>query len=170
VFFPSLSPEHFILLAGSHDLATPPKEAMMGHIEHSVHINRPIDEVFAYVNDPSRMKEWNLDLVDAYADGPLRVGTRLTQVRSLLGQRIEATAEVTALDPPNSMSVGSVGGGMITMTGTFLFEAMGEGTHFTMSMDIAPSGVLKIAEGAFVDNASKNMQQNLATLKQILES
>ena len=142
----------------------------MGHIENSVHINRPIDEVFAYVSDPSRMKEWNTDLVDAYVDGPVQLGARLTQVRSLLGQKIEATAEVTALDPPNSLSFASIGGGMINMMGSYLFEAMGEGTHFTLSVDIAPTGVLKIAEGALVDNASKNMQQNLAMLKQILES
>jgi len=39
-----------------------------------------------------------------------------------------------------------------------------------MSMDISPTGVLKIAEGAFADNADKGVTQNPATLKQILES
>jgi len=54
---------------------------------------------------------------------------RLTQVRSLLGQKIEATAEVTAIDPPNSLSFTSIGGGMINLLGTYLFDAMGGGTY-----------------------------------------
>lgn len=67
--------------------------------------------------------------VDAYADGPIQPGARLTQVRSLLGQKIEATAEVTAIDPPNSLSFTSIGGGMINLLGTYLFDAMGGGTY-----------------------------------------
>ena len=44
--------------------------------EISLHVNRPVAEVFTYLSDPTRMLEWNSTLEEATAsETPIKVGT-----------------------------------------------------------------------------------------------
>ena len=62
-------------------------EAAIIKEEKSVIIRRPFEEVFAYVGDLRHSAEWQAGLseVRKVTEGPLRVGTRFTVVRKLLG-------------------------------------------------------------------------------------
>lgn len=41
----------------------------MSAFVNSIEINRPADEVFAYVVDPARFPEWQRDVVDVRVEG-----------------------------------------------------------------------------------------------------
>jgi uncharacterized membrane protein len=141
----------------------------MTHIEASVHINRPPEEVFAYMNDVTNDKAWNEGLIDSYADGPPKVGAKLTQVRTLLGQKMESVSEITAYEPPTRMAQRSIGG-PVKFEGEVRFEPMGGGTHVTFSFEVEGAGVFKMAEGMFASQAKKTIEGDLERLKSVLES
>ena len=70
----------------------------MTKVEQSIVINQPIEKVFAYVTDPRNNPKWQPDILDSRVspDEPTHVGTRVTDVRNLLGRKLELTTEVTS--------------------------------------------------------------------------
>ena len=58
-------------------------------IKHSIEINRPAEEVFAYLEQVDRHNEWQGSLVSTTVetDGPPRVGTRVVERRNVPGGR-----------------------------------------------------------------------------------
>jgi len=67
-------------------------------------IARPPAEVFGYATDPSRLAEWQDDVVGVRIQGgrPLGVGSRFTTTRRVARLEFSYTQEITALDPPSS--------------------------------------------------------------------
>ena len=49
----------------------------MIHVETSTHIDRPVEEVFAYIDDLSHLPEW-IDIIDdsVASESTTRIGTR----------------------------------------------------------------------------------------------
>ena len=84
----------------------------MAPIESSIDIARPPDEVFAYLADPSRVAEWQHDVVrvDVEGVGPPGLGARFTTTRRIGGVERTMTQEVTELSPPMSWAVHGVDG------------------------------------------------------------
>ena len=68
----------------------------MVNVETSIIINRPIEEVFAYLTDAGNNPQWDLGLVEVRQtpERPVGVGTRITEVRKFLGRKMETTSEV----------------------------------------------------------------------------
>ena len=79
----------------------------------SVHIERPPDEVFAFVADAENNPRWHSYVVETrwLDDGPMRVGRRGRQVSRILGLRYEVEAAIEAWDPPTRVVWQSVAGG-----------------------------------------------------------
>ena len=73
----------------------------MIRVETSVHINRPGDEVFAFISNFENNPLWQSGQVEARfaSEGPLRVGSTYDQVAKFLGRRIESTFEVLEYEP-----------------------------------------------------------------------
>ena len=74
----------------------------MATITKSVNINRPPDEVFAYLDDLSKHPEWQSQIESRriVTEGPTRVGTEVEDVRVVGGGRkIELRWHVTEHDP-----------------------------------------------------------------------
>ncbi len=69
--------------------------------ETSLVINRPVEKVFAFVNDSENAPQWRSSVLESRqtSEGPTCVGTTLTEVIRFLGRRIESTFEVTEYEP-----------------------------------------------------------------------
>jgi len=68
-------------------------------------IARPPEEVFAYVTNPSRFAEWQVDATSASmkGDGLPRVGSRYATTRLIGGAvRTTTTSEITEINPPGA--------------------------------------------------------------------
>src|SRR5215475_715475 len=85
----------------ARDYDTPWKESPMIQHDVSIHLNRPVDQVFAFLADPAKQPMWqsNLIAIEQLTEGPMRVGTRIREVRRLGQRPTEYQAEVIALEP-----------------------------------------------------------------------
>lgn len=73
----------------------------MPRVEEAIVIDRPPEEVFAYVTTPENDREWVSTAVERQreGEGPIGVGSRIRAVDRFLGRRIESMLEVTAHEP-----------------------------------------------------------------------
>jgi uncharacterized protein YndB with AHSA1/START domain len=89
-------------------------------IKHSIEINRPAEEVFAYVDQVDRHNEWQRQLVSTTVetDGPVAVGTRVVERRNVPGGARDFPFEITEHDPPRKVSFRGTAG-LIRPVGTY---------------------------------------------------
>jgi uncharacterized membrane protein len=140
-------------------------------IETSIEIRRPVEAVFAFVSDLRQSPQWEGATREAHVtpDGPPTVGTRVRKAGSLLGVKLEATNEITALEPNRSLSMkGS--SGPASMEGTWRFEAAGEGTRFSSTVQVEPGGLFKAAGPLLASRFKKQQEADMQRLKELLEA
>ena len=84
----------------------------MAIAEASIHIDRPADEVFAFIGDPTNNPLWRRNVVRCawLDDGPMRVGRRGRQTARVLGIAWTVEAEIVEWDPPRRASWRTVQG------------------------------------------------------------
>lgn len=73
----------------------------MRKVKVGVRIDRPVEDVFAYVIAVETMPEWRGDVAEAgqVTDGPIGVGTRIRAGGRFLGRPLGIVVEVTELEP-----------------------------------------------------------------------
>lgn len=137
---------------------------------HSVIINRPVEEVFAYVSDARNDPEWNADTLACEADGEPSVGQERDFVVKLFGRRKEGTAEVTEYEPNELLTVETTSGVPVTLRTRSRFESENGSTRVTEQMEAEPeSTLLKLIEPVVGYRLKKQRKRDLETLKEILE-
>jgi carbon monoxide dehydrogenase subunit G len=107
----------------------------MPRVEEAVVIDRPPEEVFAYVTTPENDREWVSTAVERQREdeGPIRVGSRIRAVDRFLGRRIESTLEVTAHEPNTRSDIRLEG--PIAARGSYLLEPVDGRTRFRWVLD-----------------------------------
>jgi uncharacterized protein YndB with AHSA1/START domain len=114
-----------------------------------VDVERPPDEVFAYLSDVARHGEWSPRpwRVEGLAPGaPVAVGTRYTSYGWLPGDKDHRNeVEVTALEAPSRLVLTSTDQGE-QFVNTFTVTAQGSGSRVQRTMDMPrPGGLLGLA-------------------------
>ena len=82
------------------------KEARrMAPIVTSIEIDRPQDDVFAYVIDPTRFAEWQAGVEGGSTEGGTSpsVGSKCTTMRRVGGTARQVTSEITKINPPHEL-------------------------------------------------------------------
>jgi uncharacterized membrane protein len=142
----------------------------MTKVERSIVIERPIEEVWDYVNDPAKDVTWQSTLREAeqLTDGPVGVGTRVREIRQFLGIRVETTWEVTEYEPTRTSSIKAVSG-PVPLSGRYVLESVNGGTRFTVLGELDAHGLFKLAEPVFARMTGRELESNLGHLKDLLE-
>lgn len=140
-------------------------------IESSVYINRPPQEVFDYLADPTNQPEWQdgVESAEWTSEGPPGVGATMKTVTKFLGRKIEAELEITSWDPPRQMGFKALNG-PIPFENTTILKAQGDGTLVTQHAEGEFGGFFKLAEGMVGKQAEKTFDTSHAALKLLLES
>src|SRR5205814_7496658 len=112
-----------------------------------VQIDRPIEEVFAFVADPANFPRWAGALVKESRQTspcPAALGTTFTQLNNLMGRRFVSDMRVVTYEPPSRYEYVTTAG-PIHFAGHYTFVATedGKGTRFTSVDDSEPSGFLR---------------------------
>jgi ligand-binding SRPBCC domain-containing protein len=111
------------------------------HVEESVVINRPPEEVFDYVANRENLPEWSAPIqeVQKETQGTLmEEGARFTTVAKFLGRRFETPFEVSFHEPPRRHTDRSTGG-PFPQEFTHIFEEVEGGrTRLTEVTDAEP--------------------------------
>ena len=139
--------------------------------EKSIIIDRPIEEVFAYVGDLRNGLQWQSNLLDVRrtTEGPLGIGTQYTAVRKLMGRKMQYTVEFVAYEPNKTLTFRSTSSSM-PMETSHRFESAAGGTRLTIVIEMHPGGFMGLAEPLLAANLRRWMEDNLGTLKDLLES
>ena len=125
----------------------------MPSAQHTVVIDRPVDEVFAFFTDPSNELEWRQHVKEIAAEGPIAVGSRIHQVvKGPGGRGIPADVEVTDYDSPTLYGFRVVAG-PVRPVGEFRFAADGEGTSVSLSLSADLTGIKAVLMSRSVQRA-----------------
>jgi carbon monoxide dehydrogenase subunit G len=143
---------------------------MAMNLERDTTIARPPSDVFAFVSEPRNLPRWQPAVNEVTRDdGPVAVGSTFVEARSFVGKTFRSTIEIAELEQDRVFTIRVVDG-PVPLTVRHAFEPSGDGTHLTIAMEAQPRGLMRAASGAMAKAADKDVQANLATLKQLLES
>lgn len=137
-------------------------------VEKSIFINRPQQEVFDFVTNPTNNAQWQKSTQSAEwtSDGPTGIGSTFKIVNRFLWRNMEATAEITAWEPPNTLTVKAVKA-PVPFESTYYFETQGAGTQMTFRSQADIGGLFQRLIGKQFE---KQLDTSVNTLKLVLES
>lgn len=143
----------------------------MARAESSLVIDCPASKVFAYMADITKGTEWQSELleVEQTSSGPVGIGTTLKEVRRLLGRNMETAFTITDYEPDSKLGFKSTSG-PIPMRAYYTLDGSGEGTKVTMTVEAELTGIFKMTEPLVVHTAKRQMDTDIAKLKEILEA
>jgi uncharacterized protein YndB with AHSA1/START domain len=139
--------------------------------EASIVINRPVGQVFAAMTDTKNQPQWDPGLLEARLtpDGPVSVGTKITEVRKFMGRTSENTGEVIEFEPNARITRKSVDIPM-TVVGTVTFAATSKGTKVIWRWDLQFSRFFVLVGPLIATAMKRGSEISLSGLKNMLES
>jgi uncharacterized membrane protein len=139
-------------------------------LERAIVIERPAEEVFAFVSDPTNLPAWQSTVVGVHVGSdPVAVGSRFGDVRHFGSRRFETTVEVTALEPCRRLDL-HVTGAPVPIDIRHVFEEENGGTRLRISIEGRPRRALRLAAIAMTKAAEHAIDADLARLKKLLEA
>jgi uncharacterized membrane protein len=136
-----------------------------------VEINRPREQVAAFVADPANATAWykNIKSVEWETPPPAVVGSRVRFRAQFLGRTLEYTYEVRD-NTPGRRFVMSTAQGPFPMETTYTWEDAGEGaTRMTLRNRGEPSGFAMITARVMARAVRAANEADLRRLKALLE-
>lgn len=140
-------------------------------INISTLIYRPIRQVFEFVSVPENDFQWQYGtLASSRLSAEIDpIGSFFRSVGHLMGRRNLSTFEVTKYEPHNHYGFKSLSGPLNLQT-TYIFEMNQGSTKVNISIQLAVMNSLEINEGILEKKMKKQLKENLALLKEILET
>ncbi len=142
----------------------------MVKFEVGLEINKPVEEIFAYLADPRKETEYSgvTQEVRVEGSGPIGKGTKYFQTAKFMGKRLDSLIEITEYEPNRRVTYRGVSGPM-PMTWTYQLEPVGRGTRVSMNGEAEPSGFFKLASPVMQGPMKKQAETELRNLKELLE-
>ena len=137
--------------------------------ETSVRIERPVEEVFDYVSDPTTFPRWN-SAVQAVRPTSTEggVGATYTMVRELPGGRAENDLEVIGLENPKEFDIRTTSG-PTPFVYRYRFSGDGDGTLIELDAEVELGGIAGALGPVASRVVKRGVDSNFADLKRILE-
>jgi hypothetical protein len=137
--------------------------------EAMITIQQTPEAVFSYFTDVEKIQQWSpVKNMRLLTDGPIGIGSQLTQTVNLLGQTLEPVTEVIAYDKPRLFAIKSTSG-PIPFEQHFTLSPIAEGTKLEVIQTGEPGGFFKLAQPLLVTAIHKSLQDQLNKLKQLSE-
>ena len=142
----------------------------------SIVIDRPINEVFAFVETIANFDHWVAGMADTHmtSEGDFGVGSTYRSTYTSQGQTSTIDFEVTAYEPPQHLSVQATEG-PFPFQGRIELETAGEGTRLHNTIDAGSDSFITTIIFALGGPLIRRMMRKqlygeLETLKTLLES
>jgi Polyketide cyclase / dehydrase and lipid transport len=142
----------------------------MTKTEHTVTIERPVQDIWAYLMDSRNDAVWITNVVEVCRGGdlPPAPGVEIEETLKFLGVKVPVTLTVTEHEPPVRSAVDVVG--PVQGRGSYRLEPFDGGTRVTMTMETDAHGFFKLAEPVFARMARRDLATSCEHLKHILEA
>ena len=139
--------------------------------ETDLRINRPVEEVFAYVSDPLNFPRWNSAVQAVRKTSAVQngVASTYTMERKLPTGPAVNELEVVASEPPRTFAIRTTSGPTPFLYRYQLSEENGEAL-MKLDAEVELPGAASFLPQLARRLVKKGVDDNLATLKQILEA
>jgi uncharacterized protein YndB with AHSA1/START domain len=136
----------------------------------SIAIDRPLEQVFAYVSEPVNFPSWNsaVQVMRPTAAGPRDVGSTYSMERQLPTGRATNQLEIAVLDAPREFAIRTTEGPTPFLY-RYRFAADGIGTFVQFDGQVELTAVAAVIHTIARRAVEHGVDANLATLKLILE-
>jgi hypothetical protein len=133
-------------------------------------IYRPIAQVFDFMSTPENDFQWQYGILESarLSGGTREIGTLFRSVGHLMGRRMESTFEVTEYVPNRNYGFKSLSGPLNSQT-SYAFEIANGSTKVTISSQANLVNFFQMGEGVLEKKMKKQLKEDLAMLKGILE-
>jgi uncharacterized protein YndB with AHSA1/START domain len=109
---------------------------------HAVVINRPVEDVFAFVADQGNEPRWHTDVLEVHPRQPLELGASVTWLVRFMGSNTYV-AEVTAFEPLRRIEL-TARQGPLKPTLTHTFEPTDGATRYQRHVQIPLHGMFRL--------------------------
>jgi uncharacterized protein YndB with AHSA1/START domain len=141
-------------------------------IEHAieVRIDRPVEEVFAFLTDAANHPRWDSSSVSMTPDrpGPWTTGLEFSEVRRMGPRTMSFRSKVAGITPNERLEIESLTGS--EFYGHWAFSPEGTGTILRWSCEMRLSGPARLAERMIVKSFKQTCDENFVRLKELLEA
>ncbi len=138
--------------------------------EITIHLNCPVDKVFAFLADAKNLRAWQANLVEneQLTEGPIRVGARFREVRRTGPRNSDIQAEITAFEPNKRFATKTIMGPQATVS--YTLDAENGGTKLTYQFALQTSGMMRLLEPLIAGSIKRNTESDFQKFQRILES
>jgi uncharacterized membrane protein len=140
---------------------------------HSVFINLPAEEIFAYLSNFENLLDWSGSTIAIRKTSPgtLQVGATVRSTNRLLGKWMEITFEIVEYEPGRYLTIKSLSG---TTPCHFCYQfepCANGGTSVCLEAVIQlTGGMLGLSESALTNVVRRQIEHDLLTLRDVLEA
>jgi len=134
-------------------------------------INRPVAEVWAFLQQPNSEAAWHPGVIEEKITSPggLGVGATGIEVRKIFGRHMEFLWEITQFEPGRRVTTRSAGG-PVAWEATYLLEPIENGTSFVLDYRQEATGLWKLLLLGAPIVMRKQAKSDLANLKRVVEA
>ena len=125
-------------------------------LEHNITIQRPVQEVFAFVSRAENMPRWAEKITEAVqtSDGPVEIGTTCYVVSKAMGVEAKQDFVVTEYERDRLYAARSTSG-PVAMEIRFSLETTDGGTRLHVTSSAELSGFMKLASPLLIRRLKK---------------
>jgi len=138
--------------------------------ELTIHLDQPVEQVFAFLMDTSKLSTWQSNLIksELLTEGPLHTGSRFREVRRINNKETEIQGEITALEPNKRLETKTATRPQATVSYSLAPEQ--GGTRLSYKFSLVTSGLMRLLEPMIASSIKKDTEADFETLKHILEN
>jgi len=142
---------------------------MSTRVQQSVIINRPVEQVFAYIIDYRNAPRWQPTILENQVtpEGPAQEGMRVTDVRTFIGYKIESAYKITELEPNAQVSFESMSG-PFPYHGSIFFKPLDNATWLMYELVIEAKGFFKLTGSMLASSMKQEVAISFDLLKRRL--
>ena len=138
--------------------------------EMTIHLDKPVEQVFAFLMDTGKLASWQSNLIksEQLTEGPLRAGSRFREVRRINNKETEIEGEITSLEPNRRLE---------TKTSTkpqamvsYSLDPEQGGTRLRYKFILITNGLMRLLEPVIASSIKKDTEADFETLKRVLEN
>ncbi len=144
----------------------------MARLESSVTINRPVEEVFAFLSNYENDPKWSSATVEATktSEGPIGVGTTWRSVSEFLGRRSESELEYIEYELNRKIAIKQISG-PYPHTFQVTLDLVEGGTKVNFVGEFEFGGFFgRIAAPLFMRIAKRQLEAGFVKLKRLMEA
>ena len=138
-------------------------------VKHTIIINRPIDEVFAFVTNLDNETRWQPEIKSVTLEGQLQAGSTFREIRVTFGRIYDWHFRITEFEPPNRITIDTIGGSA-RYRGSRLFEAVADGTQVTEIGELEMPRFLSVLNPLFSRLSQRPLRLAYDRLKLLIEA